>query len=436
MIQILVLLVTLTAVTTSYARCVRSYLGMSATDSNATPLDFGKLNLTSAYLQPVGSVLGHTVVPPTHRGIPLSTVLWTCDEADLPHIYFLVATNGDEPFGGHVETGASDGLSGVYATWWQYIGLKQSMAGVTLSRYWQKINIENYQKADGKIQIRLMDIPPLEATLYKISSLPSFTRGTLCNRNMIVSGSYKSGKLSTIGTASCNQPSAYIQLAGNNNVNIVPHHDQIGEDSNINFAFWGANNGFAYGLNTSTNSNLSQVQTCVARTATPTVLFQAIPAQQINNGSTAEANFNVEVECSNAAKSGVATDHTAIGFQPSNAAYVNAQKLGLINSNGSVQYLVSDQYQQSTYAKGVGIQLENSTTGTKMHFLNQYAISGGGQSAGWYPVLEGDPSPIGSNQSGYRSYVQQYKAILKKIPYLDVKPGKVKATATVVVKIQ
>ena len=435
-IQFLVLIVTLILVSNSHAICTRTYISMSALDSYATPLEFGKINLSSAYLQQVGSVLGHIVVPPSHRSAPLSTVLWTCDESDLPYIYFLVATNGDEPFAGHVETGALDGLGGVYATWRQYIGLKQTMADVTLSRYWQKVNIKSYALVNGKVQIRLMDIPPLEASLYRISNLPSYSRGSFCNRNMIVSGSYKSGKLPNGLTASCNQSSAYIQLSGDSNVTILTGHDKIGADSNISFNFWGSNNGLPYGLNTASNTTMSQAQTCVARNVTPNVTFQAIPAIQLKNNDKVEANFNVEVECNESAKSGVTSEQTAIGFQPSNAAYLNAQKLNLINTNGSAQYLVSDDYNNPLSAKGVGIQLENAATQTKMHFLNQYAITGGGQSAGWYPVLEGNPISIGSKQPGYQSYLQEYKAILSKLPNENPQPGKVKATATVVVKIQ
>lgn len=169
---------------------------------------------------------------------------------------------------------------------------------------------------------------------------------------------------------------------------------------------------------------------------TPTVNFPAIAATQLRNGATSEANFNVEIECSNTASSGTASNQVAIGFQPSSASYANAQKLNLINANGSSEYLVSDDYTNPQSAKGVGVKIQNSSTGTNMLFLNQYAISGGGASAGWYPVLEGNPSPTGSQQAGYTSYLQQYRAVLAKIPTLDPIPGKVKATATVVVKVQ
>lgn len=420
---------------TSHARCTRTG-SLNAADSYATPIEFGNSNLDSAYLQPVGSVLAHTVVQPWHRSLTASSVIWTCDAADLPNIYFLVATNGDEPFGGHVDIGTADGLNGVYATWWQYIGLKQSMDGVVFSRYWKRLDIKNYAvAANGQIQIRLMDIPPLEATLYKVSSLPSFSRGSFCHKNMISDGTYKSGtKVGTTLKISCNQPSAYIQLGGNSNVSFPWTPDKEGADSNTSYHFFSAY-GIAYGLNTS-SSNLSRAQSCVARNATPTVNFPAIAATQLRAGVTSEANFNVEVECSNTANSGTASNQVAIGFQPSSAAYANAQKLNLINANGSSEYLISDDYTNPQSAKGVGVKIQNSSTGTNMLFLNQYAISGGGASAGWYPVLEGNSGPSGSQQAGYTSYLQQYRAILTKIPTLDPMPGKVKATATVVVKVQ
>ena len=430
-----ILLISLLAVSTSYARCTRTQ-SLNAGDSYAAALDFGTLNLSSAYLQPIGTVLGHIVIPTTHRSVAPATTIWTCDEADLPNIYFLVATNGDEPFGGHVETGTIDNLADVYATWWQYVGLKQEMDGVVFSRYWKRVPIKNYLLEGGKIKIRLMDLPPLEATLYRISSLPSYSRGSFCNTRMIDRGSYKSGKLSgTNTTSSCNQPSGYIQLGGTSSVSFPWTPDKEGADSNSSFSFFAAY-GMAFGLNTST-STLSQAATCVARNATPTVNLPPISTVELRNGLRSVANFNVEIECSNSAVSGTNTDQVAIGFQPSNTAYSNAQKLGLINANGSVNYLVDDNYGSSQSTEGVGIRLENPSTNTKMHFLNQYAISGGGANAGWYPIFEGNPTQIGSQNAGYTSYMQQYNAVLEKLPNIDMpKAGTIKSRATVVVKVQ
>nr|WP_227591443.1 fimbrial protein [Acinetobacter sp. Marseille-Q1620] len=411
-----------------------------AGDSYAAPLNFGKINMTTTYLQPVGSILGSIIVPPSsysYNGGNADSILWVCDEADLPNIYFLAATNGDEPFGGHVETGLQDGLSGVYATWWKYIGLKQTMSGVVLSRYWQKIPITSYEKLNGKINIRLRDVPPLEAVLYRISQLPNFSRGSYCNTAMIVSGSYSSGKTANGATISCNQPSAYIQLSGDKTVTFSGiNRDYEGEDSNVNFSFWTAN-GIIYGLNTS-NTTLTNTPTCVARNATPLVNFAPISKTELENGSKVPAVFNVEIECSDSMISGTGTNQTAIGFQVSDGAYQAASNLGFVSStNGSVSYLLSDEYGiNSDIATGVAIKLYNAASNKEMVFLNQFGIAGGGEAAGWYPVLQGTPYLVGSAASGYTSYLQHYRAELIALPGMNITSGKVKATATVLVKVQ
>ena len=433
--QVLLIVLSSTFISIVHARCTQT-TSLSATDSNAIPLDFGTLNISSSYLQPVGSILGHIIVPTNYRSVAPDATIWTCDEADLPNIYFLVATNGDEPFAGHYETGSIDNLPGVYATWWQYIGLKQEMDGVVLSRYWKRLPIRNYVIKDGKVNIRLMDIPPIEATLFRISTLPEVSRGTFCNRRMIDRGSYKSGKLTGSNlTASCNQASGYIQLGGTSDVSFAWIPDKEGADSNTSFNFWPLR-GIAYGLNTAT-ATLSQASTCVARNATPTVLLPTISTVDLQNGLHAQASFNVEIECSNSAISGTNTDQVAIGFQPSTSAYNQAKKLGIVNSNGSVSHLVNENISTNQSATGMGIRLENPATGTKMHFLNQFAVTGGGAAAGWYPVFEGNPVQIGSQNSGYTRYLQQYHAILEKLPSsTSTTAGKFKSRATVVVKVQ
>lgn len=429
----------------TFARCNRTG-NMITADSYAAPLNFGKLNLSSAYLQPAGTVLGTTVVPPSNNNLPSNTALWTCDKVDLPYIHFLIATNGDENYGGAVLVGQNEGLDQVYATLWQYIGLKQSMDGQVLTRYWQIMEIKTYAEDPntGKIYIRLQDIPPLIATLYRVSNqYPAVSRHTFCpgsqQDRMLVSGSYSNG-INEKGykPSSCNQPSAYIQLAKikNSPPAMSFGHDYAGEDSDSRWVFFGANNGFAYGLNTAPSSTVSQAATCVARNATPIVNFPPVSSTKLKTGGTVETNFNVEVECSQSAASGTGSEQNAIGFQPSTASYLNAQKLGLINANGSVQYLVSDDYENPDSAKGVGIELRNPKTHKNMHFLSQYAIAGGANVAGWYGVNEANIQYLGSNQPGYMSFLQEYTAILKGLPGINPTPGKVKATATVVVKLQ
>ncbi len=414
----------------THARCTRTSIP-NAADGASALINVGKLNVTSDYLQPAGSLLGQTIVPSSlyiYGGAKPESVLWTCDEADLPNIYFLVATNGDDRVGGFYELGTADGVPGAYATMWRYVAVKLSMSGVVFDRLWKRLDITSYEKTSaGKINIRLMDIPPLEVSFFKVSQIPA---------NQAASNWCGIGTLPLTGSYTCTQPSGYIQLAGTDNVTFGFAHDNIGDDSAYNFRFWGAYNGFGYRI--ASTSSLGNAATCVARSATPTVNFNSISSAALLNGSSTEANFNVQVECSDSAISGTASNQTAIGFQPSSGAFKAAQNLGLVLSNGAVQYLVSDDYGTDTnLAEGVGISLRNAGNGKNMIFLNQFGlVLGGGEAAGWYPVLDGTPSKIGSEQTGYNSYLQTYTAILKTLPGQMVKPGKVKATATVVVKVQ
>lgn len=158
----------------TFARCTKTSVTQTE-DSRTAKIIFGNVNLPSQHLMPVGTLIDTTIVPPTaytYGGANAESLLWTCDKADLDHIYFLVATNGDDRVGGYWDLGAADGLEHVYATYFAYVGLQQRMNGVVLTRYWQRIPIQNYDEDADKIYIRLKHLPNLEASLYRISQLP------------------------------------------------------------------------------------------------------------------------------------------------------------------------------------------------------------------------------------------------------------------------
>lgn len=420
------------------AKCTKTSVAQAA-DNKTALIQFGKINLTDTYFTPVGSLLATTVVPPTNYtsgGATGESVLWECDLTDLPNIYFLAATNGDDRIGGYYDIGEPDGLNDVYPTWFAYVGIKQTMAGVTLTRYWQKVPITSYATVGDKIQIRLQDIPPLQAELYRISTLPGTGAvSSYCGNNNTDGSGIAYAKPSGV-LYSCTQPNSYIELSGESG--IIPFaHDEPGEDSSTHFDFWGSNNGFGYGMRTA--NKLYTNATCVARSATPAVMLPIISESQLNDGMESSANFTVRVECSDAAISGIDDTQTALGFQASEGAYIAAEKLGLVNSNGGVSALVSDNYNDSGMAKGVGITLSNSihpdTPMTLIGLPGNATLIPGGNAAGWYPVLEG-ATPEGSTQAGYSSYTYQFVAKLKKLPGQTVTPGRVRATAYVLVKMQ
>ncbi|MGK8933787.1 fimbrial protein [Pluralibacter gergoviae] len=431
-------LVLLLAAAPGWSRCTNTKAGQTENEYTAI-IPFGKVNLTDVHLAPVGSLLASVVVPPTnytYGGASGATVLWECDEADLSSIYFLVATNGDDRVGGFYDLGAVDGLANVYATWFAYVGIRQTMAGVTLTRYWQKVPITNWNKTDkGKVQIRLQDIPPLQAELYRISTLPGTSSNSYwCGNNNTDGGGIRFAKPGG-AVYSCTQPNSYIQLSSNDD-NVVPFaHDLPGEDSATHYDFWGVDNGFGYGMRT--GSTLYSNPTCVARSADPLVLLPPISVNDLNNGLTSSARFSVQVECSDAAQSGVGDTQTAMGFQVSEGAFSAAKTLGLVNASGGVSAQVSDNYFANGVAKGVGITLAHSSApGAPLTLLGQPAATAGGAAAGWYPVLQG-ATKAGSALNGYSHYTYSLIATLKKLnDTQNVTAGRVKATAYVVVKMQ
>lgn len=423
----------------TYATC--TVTGVSQTEDNRTAqIPFGKINLTDAHLLPVGTQLASVVVPPTnytYGGATASSVIWECDQADLGGIYYLVATNGDDRIGGFYDIGQMDGLTDVYATWFAYVGIRQSMSGVNLTRYWQRVPVTSYNLTDtGKIQIRLQDIPPLQAELFRVSSLPGTAAASSYCGNNNNSGS-GIGFASANGTNyTCIQPNSYIQLAGDSSVTFNFAHDEIGEDSAYNYDSWWSDNGFGYGMRAA--NTIYETPTCVTRNYTPVVYLPTITTADLNAGSSVNSNFNVQVECSNTSVSGVGANQTAIGFQVSTGAYSAAESLGLVNSSGGVSALLSDQYGTEGVAGGVGITLQNSE-GTNMNFIGQPGTiditTPGGNAAGWYPVLAG-ATEAGTSASGYTNYNQTFTATLEKITGQDVTPGRVFSTAYILVKMQ
>lgn len=411
----------------SYNTCVQAVCtttGVAQTDDNrSAPIIFGTVNLTSIYLQPVGSLLGRAVVLPTdynYGGASASSVLWECDASDLDKVQFLVATNADDRVGGYWDLGAQDGMPNVYATYFQYVGIRQRMGNVTLSRYWQALPVRKYVTVGDKVQIRLQDLPILYAELYRISQIPANASSNNC-------GSGDGGTIAT-GAYTCVQPNAYIQLSGPGLI-----ADSVGQDAAFHMNFWGADNGIAYGMRL--GNQLWSEATCVARNVTPLLVFNNITMDALTQGQAVEAQFNISIECSDQAISGTASQQTAIGIQVSDGAYHAAKSLGLVNAENGVAALLSDDYGTVGIAQGVGIFLRNSSSGSDMNFVGQSGLAGNAAEAGWYPVLEGAVAN-GSSEAGYRHYQQSYSAILKKLEHVPLVAGKVSATAYVLVKLQ
>jgi len=425
--------------------CTKTYfLPAGVPDAYAAPIRFNHVNLTNPHLQPPGSLLASTVVPPTdyaYPGVSAASVLWRCEARLLPKLRFLVATNGDSRFGGHHDIGGPDGLTDVYATWFNHVGLKLTMDGVVLRRRWQAVPLTRYHRHTitelGKtrevIDIRLQDIPALHAELYRVSTVtPEEGRFQAC-------GSVSGGNPTATGLGYlCAEPNAYIQLAGYEGATLLPEHDQEGDDSDTAYNFWYTGNGFGYRMYLA--STLTTRSSCTVRNATPHVTFPAVSVAQLLAGHEVSMPFEVNLECHDAVKTNSKTRPVFIGIQVSPGAWRAAQALGLVNNAGGVSALVSDQTGlDAGLAQGVGVSLSNPDTGAQMNFAghsNALPTTARPSEAGWYPVLEGSTKTGPSSTSSYSYYQRRYSATLHALPGHAVTAGRIHATAYVVVKVQ
>jgi len=415
-------------------------------------LRFGHINLTDEALQPYG-MLGSLSVPATE--VPLQnatpdTVLWRCDAEDQGKIRFLVATHADWAFGGMYELGAGSGLDGVYYTAFQNIGLRLRMGGVTLSNHWQSVPVESFLPYTSKdpltgkkshmIAIRLQDIPHMEAELYKISQI--ITGGNTGRKDIVGCHYGEPGGQGKHIDYICDNYNGYLQLAGPG-----LHHDVDGTLATHSHAYT-FNNGLAWGMYQA--MSLSRVNTCVVQSATPYVQFAPVTTQQLMDAGgrgVASADFSVEVKCNDSPGkvSGTQDNKTAIGFQVSPAAFAAAKELKLVNESNGVKLLVSDQYGMPGFAQGVGIAIYPRGASSPRYWVGQPGLVGPGHPrneanrnrSGWYPVGESVGAEACLPFPRSRCYYQlDFTARLVHVTGQEITPGKVRATAHVLVKVQ
>lgn len=436
------LLLSLIGSQTSHASCRRVFPWIdSGCDACGMGLALGNVNITSNYLQPVGTPLGSSVVNFT-SGVRYSNpdkVLYECDISDANQIYEEFATNGDDRVGGFFDLGKADGNDNYYATYFPYVGVKLThlYSGMVFTRNWQISPITHYATVGNKIQIRVKDLSPIRADLIKISSLPGRGNSNYCG--YIASNPF-------FGLASATQPASYSCIQPNGYVLFLGPGiaaEEPGSDSSLirNFHTWITGRWNAMGMGTSPISSISYTATCVARSVTPLVYFPTLSAAQLMAGQTMQRQFTVDIECDNAA-SLTAMYSPSIGIQVPYDSYQIAKKMNLVDPAwDGVKYLLSNNYgTDSDVATGVGIQLGNGQTGQPLNFLGWRNQAGCGstlcyQGSGWTRVLN-IASQQGSTAPGYTHYLAQYTATLMHLPGQTVTPGKIHATGYVWVKIQ
>lgn len=419
------------------ARCTRKNFATAGADISGLGTALGNVNITSDYLQPVGSSLGASVINWTQAPVFTNpdTVLYECDLTDKDDIYEMFATNGDDRVGGYWDIGKIDGYPNYFATWFPYAAIKLTHlnSGQEFTRFWQQYPITSYGVDGNKLQIRVKDLSSIRTDLIKVSTLPPRTGSgsNFCSGMGPVTGN---------STYNCNQPNGYIIIKSPTPGYIWP---PVGSDSNNNFQGAAYNFWMSIGLNGSPRSTSSHAATCVVRNVTPLVILPSISASQLNAGQMVSSIFDISVECDKAAISGVVRNQVSMGLQTTIEAFQTAQRLGLVNPQGGVSHLLSEGYGTNpAIATGVGIKLSNTSTGQSMPFVGWNGCTAASpcttataNQAGWFPVLSG-ASSANSPIDGYTNYTTQMTATLTRLPNQQAQAGLVDAKAYVLIKVQ
>ncbi|MFU8927987.1 fimbrial protein [Acinetobacter puyangensis] len=467
-------------------------------DNDAARISIGKIHLMDNAIQPNGSSLAIASVPPTAykiRNTYAESLLWACSPStDMSKIRFLVSVNGDDRVGGYfpVDPVNAGGETNVFYTWFKYVGIRQYIDGQVLGRQYKGIPIQYETGAAGSVGwakdkcqpgwhcIRLKHLPTMQFELLRVAGQPPYSSSANGYCNFYTTPSNATGNdlgMGQYGNYNCNQPISYITLgesvstsgSPNGNEYVAFAHDAIGithTTAGDTWYFWGADNGFGYTLYNSAYLD-NTASACKLNMVTPAVNFGPTSIRHLNNNNVISRDFQIQVDCHNAAVSGTQTNQVAIGIQPSQGAYNAAQAFSptLVNASNGVSALLSDDYSINTLrAKNVGIYIKYQGDSNYITLLGQPGATGStpvtsghhsvscgsinnqacysavtfpqGNAAGWYPILN-HAANIGTPLSGYTRYNINYTADLKKIDSAPaVTLGSIYSTATVVVKIQ
>lgn len=382
------------------------------------------VNINNATFQPSGTLLASGSASFLTMGLEAYTpdqVLFRCDATDEGSLFEFYATNGDNAWGGQYEDGATFGLPGAYRTYINgtVIRITHAVTGNYFSRYWQARQLTGLERdGQGKILVKAKDFSDVRVELFRVGNDST------------------AGGFTGTGNYAYSQPAAYIAFRGGGRSSAL----NVGQDSLSYYSGWYADWPGAVSLYN--RLTIRRSATCSVTNVTPNVVFPIITVAELNAGASRQLPVDISFQCQTGAPantgltafaSGTKAGRTAMGVLAPAANYQSAVALGLTVGGGGAALLVSDGYGQAGVAGGVGVQL-TSTTGTPIVFLGNDQVTGGGATAGWYPVLDG--ANIAGQAGGITSYTRRINATLRRIPGRDVTPGRFNARAQVVIRIQ
>lgn len=381
------------------------------------------INLNSLSFQPAGTVIGSGGDSFLNMGRQKYTpeqILFRCspDEA-AKGVWEYYATNGDSTDGGEYNDGDAEGIPETYRTLFQGLGIRvtNAITGEYYSRYWKARQLTDLDiDSQGWLLVKAKNFSGVRTELIRLNNSYDIT-GT---------GSYY-----------LSQPAAYIAFKGGS----MGSNLTVGADSLSHWDGW-----YAYwpgAVNLYNRLTVRRSASCMVTNVTPAVVFPPMTTGDLEQNTTRQAPIQIQFNCQTGAPannglsafvSGTAANQTAMGILVPPANANSAQAEGFSTASGGITYLLSDGYgSDPSVATGVGIQISNKA-GQPLTLLGALANFGTGNAAGWYPVL--DNADQASDNNGVTYYNKTLTATLMKLPGKKVTPGKIQATAQVIIQVQ
>lgn len=407
------------------AKCKPVYQnGQGGDSTGGVPLVFGPITLQPTEFMPTG-LIGSTTASVGQAGaFPQrgDQLLYTCDLADEGKTYENFATNGDSNVGGLNGNG-----EGVYQTYFPFIGIKitRNKDGKVFSRYWQQSPISGH-KEGNRLNFYARDFSSVTAEIYRF---PATYRG---GGNKFGCGDPAEDTANGI-SYKCTQPNGYTVFVGpgwNDDRKITP-----GSDSATNYDGFGYSNWIGFGMVYSPANTFTQsAWGCRVLDYTNPVILPKVTVSDLKSGVKTGRDFEITYRCGgpliNALinqTAGVGPDKISVAFRTTNPRPANAP-----GDSQWMPYLVSDHYGQDGYASNVGIAITASGSDTPFGFItNAYTDD---YTKGWFSLLTGEVNRA-RNSNSQVDITSRYFASYAILNAADtVTPGKVDATAYIVVR--
>jgi Fimbrial protein. len=391
-------------------KCVREGGWKGAADGNWANMGMPNPNITDEQFQKPGTILSSTVknfLQFAEKGnFSPEQVLFTCPAGQANSLYEMYSTNGDWWWGGWYENevGKYFGMPHVYSTEAKGLGfrLKNLTTGEYFSHNWKSRSLTDLDRDQyGNLLVKAKNFSNIKLELIRIPDVHpnGDTRSIYSGKDV----NTIPNKVQQLGFFAFKGPGIPAPRPGANH-----KHDSTGF-----YHYWPGAIGMDKGL------NIGRVPTCKINHArsTSSVTFPAMTQGELKAGSVRSANFNIHYEC------GGNDSHIKMFFLPSAANFNKASDLSLTN-NGSTPYLLSDNYNSGSTAKGVAVTIYNRI-GTQHKFTNPNNR----------PLNIGPSAVIPNGVQIGDGYEVDFIAKFGKIPNVPVSPGSYKATARVVIRV-